>query len=76
LPDLSVSLILQVHSQMIHAKIQEWLYETWGSCGGEDVSVGLLSCNDMLKNEPVCSSEPMVSTYKSTLHFKPEDQHW
>jgi hypothetical protein len=28
-----------------------------------------------LKMEAVCSSETFVSTYKSTWHYKPEDQH-
>jgi hypothetical protein len=29
-----------------------------------------------LKVEAVCSSETLVSTYKSTWHYNPEDQQW
>jgi hypothetical protein len=28
-----------------------------------------------LKVEAVCSSKTLVSTYKSTKHYNPEDQH-
>jgi hypothetical protein len=45
------------------------------------VHVGLLSCNALwipgLKMETVCSSETLVSTYKSTCprRYNPEDKH-
>jgi hypothetical protein len=36
------------------------------------VDVGLLGCN-ALKMEAICSSETLVSTYKPTLPYNPED---
>jgi hypothetical protein len=32
-------------------------------------------CGLQLKMEAVCSSETLVSTFKSTWHYNPEDQH-
>jgi hypothetical protein len=63
-----------------------YLHEIWGSRGGEDVDVGLLGCNAVWiwqhmnilppsSGLAVCSSGMLVSSYKSTRRYNPEDQH-
>jgi hypothetical protein len=65
------------------------LVEISNSHSGEDVSVGLLGCDTMwtsernilppssgIKMEAACSSKTLISTYKSTQHHNPENQHW
>jgi hypothetical protein len=46
------------------------------------IDVGLLGCNtvwtcraEALKMKTVCFSKMLVSTYKSTLYYNPEDMH-
>jgi hypothetical protein len=36
---------------------------------------GLVGRASALKMETVCFSETLVSTYKSTWHYNPEDKH-
>lgn len=78
---LVLKLPFQVYKANNENKIWQLLiYETWGSRSSEDVNVGLLGCNTVwtyadINISAICSPETLVSTYKSTWHCNPEDQH-
>jgi hypothetical protein len=84
--------VCKLSTDMTLINITQWLlylpsvsiitntHEIWGSHSSEGVDAGLLGCTTFrakdLKMEAVCSSKMLVSTYKSTWHYNPEEKHW
>jgi hypothetical protein len=52
-----------------------YIYEIWGSYGCEDVIVGFWVVTPWRWRQYVCSSKTLVSIYKLTWCYNPEDQH-